>query len=179
MILAAALLLGAPAGHSAAYRDAMMGTKLAGDTISLKGLVGADGQRLETARLPHIVRAIVFLEPLARPEGLARLAWWQTNAALLAGQADLLLVASGSAPPASSTAGQWLIDDAGSLLAARFGALRLWDGKLGAQPLVFVLDDSHIIRAVIEPASAKVQSALLRAAISRLRRQLAIRSSPY
>ena len=65
-----------------------------------------------------------------------------------------------------------VVDDPDCLLAARFGALRLYEGKLGALPLAFVVDDSNIVRAPIDVGHSSKQLSLIVQATQKLRQQL-------
>ncbi len=172
-------LLASPSALTEALRDAQYGTRMPGDTIVMTGLKQGDGRTFSYSSLPHRVRVLVFVEPLQRSAGVARLAWWQANAKALSSLADVILVPSASPPLKTVTQGLVMVDDPNCLLAARFGAIRPYDGSLGAIPLAFVLDEHGIIRATIEPASAKEQLKPITTAVTRLRRQLSRQAQSY
>ena len=179
LLLAAGLLQAVPADLSQALFEAAQGTRQPGDTIAFNGVQTADGQLLDYQAMAHRVRIVLFVEPLTREAGLQRLAWWKTNSQALAKTADILVVSCGSALPEQKLPGLTLLRDPNCLLASRFGSIRPYDGRLGALPFAFVLDDSGIIRRTVEPASAAEQAKTLRQAVQRLRRQLALQRQHY
>jgi len=173
------LLWGAPSDLSRALEDATRGARMPGDTVVLDGLKRFDGSRFQAKALPHIVRVVLFIEPLNTQAGIKRLAWWKLNAKALSPGADLIVVPSAS--PRSDADLQQLVavDDPECLLAARFGSVRLYEGKLGALPLAFVLDDSNIVRAIIEADSPAKQLDPIARAVKTLRRQLSEQVAPF
>ena len=179
LALLAGLWLAAPSELSEALRNAQFGTKMPGDTIVMKGINGADGQVFSFKALPHRVRVVLFIEPLEQQAGLQRLAWWRSNAKALTSHADLIVVPSASPMPKADLKGLVMLDDPQCLLAARFGAIRPYEGRLGALPLAFVLDDHGIIRATIDLAPATEQLKPITRAVQRLRRQLSRQAQSY
>jgi hypothetical protein len=173
------IMLAAPSDLAEAMHNAQYGTRMPGDTIAMTGLKRADGQVFSFQALPHRVRVVLFVEPLQLPEGLQRLAWWRTNAKSLGSLADLILVPSASPMTKADLGGLVLVDDSDCLLAARFGSIRPYDGRLGALPMAFVLDDHGIIRATVEPGPAAEQLQTLRTAVKRLRHQLSRQAQNY
>jgi peroxiredoxin len=178
-VLAAFLAQAVPADLSQALFEAAQGTRQPGDTITFKAIKTAEGRLLDYQAMAHRVRIVLFVEPLTMEAGLQRLAWWKTNSHALAETADVLVVSCGSALPEQKLAGLTLLRDPNCLLASRFGSIRPYDGRLGALPFAFVLDDSGIIRRTVEPASAPEQAKALRQAVKRLRRQLALQRQQF
>ena len=179
LVFLIATVLASPSQLSDALRDAQYGTRMPGDTIVMTGFKQGDGREFSFAALPHNVRVLVFVEPLEHEAGLKRLAWWQANAKALASLADVIAVPSASPRLKAAGKGLVMVDDPDCLLAARFGAIRPYDGRLGALPLAFVLDEHGIIRATIEPGLAKDQLKPITAAVQRLRRQLSRQAQSY
>ena len=172
LVVCAALLWGAPSELDRALADATFGSRMPGDTISFEGLRQFDGSALQSERLPHKVRVVAFVEPLNTKAGVERLAWWKANAQSFAHRADLIIVPSASPRLSADLSPLVVVDDPDCLLAARFGALRLYEGKLGALPLAFVVDDSNIVRATIDVGHSSKQLSLIVQATQKLRQQL-------
>lgn len=172
MILGLLLLLAAPSASQIAFEKASMGSRMPGETVSFEQVRRSGGALLNIQGLAHKVRVVVFLEPLDLELGLQRLAWWKLNHKGLSDVADLLLVSSASVLPKLPLPGLILLDDPQSILAARFGAIRPYNKRIGALPLAFVLDDSNIVRATINPAPAGTQFKALSKAVGILRGQL-------
>ena len=172
LVVWAVVLWSAPSELNRALEYATFGSRMPGETVSFDGLRRFDGSQLESDRLPHKVRVVAFVEPLDTAAGVERLAWWKANAELFAQTADLILVPSASPRSNADLKPLVVVDDPNCLLAARFGAVRLYDGKLGALPLAFVVDDSNIVRATIDVEPASKQLSLIERATKRLRQQL-------
>lgn len=168
----AALVWAAPSELDEALAYATFGSRMPGETVSFDGLRQFDGHELRSERLPHKVRIVAFVEPLDTQAGVERLAWWKANAPALAKTADLIVVPSASPRSTADLSPLVVVDDPNCLLAARFGAVRLYGGKLGALPLAFVVDDSNIVRATIDVERASKQLSLIVQATQRLRQQL-------
>ena len=175
----AALIWSASSELDRALADATFGSRMPGDTVSFDGLKRFDGQALESQRLPHKVRIVAFVEPLSTKAGVERLAWWKANAGAIAETADLILVPSASPRSTADLRPLVVVDDPSCLLAARFGAVRLYEGKLGALPLAFVVDDANIVRATIDVDHASKQLSLIVQAAKKLRQQLSEQSISF
>ena len=164
--------MGATSELSEALEQATFGARMPGETVSLAGLTRFDGTRFEPRSLPSKVRVFAFIEPLDRPAGLKRLAWWKANARSLSERADVIVVPSASPRSNAQLEPLIAVDDVDCLLAARFGAIRLYSGKLGALPLAFVVDDSNIVRAIVDVEAPADQLVKIDRAVGRLRQQL-------
>jgi len=162
-----------------AYDLAGHGLRQPGATVPMSKVVDRHGKAVNLQALDHRVRLMVMVEPLGRDEGLKRLAWWSTNAAQFKGLASVMVMPCGSALPAAKTPGLILLDDPQCRQAALFGSIRTYGKDLGALPAVFVIDDSGVVRATIEPAPAKEQAPKILAAVRRLRQQLAQQGQRY